>query len=424
MRTTVSTFVSSAVALMVFASLATAQQQAPNTGSIGTLAGVPVPSGSAGKQIPGQGIGNVANVEGSSQIPGLIQQNANPVAYRDPKRGFVIAAPPGARFDRREENGQVLIQSRKGYGLSIQAGDANPSVSTHDMFARLESQYLGASKPWNKKSSEDRAIIGGLEAGTAIYEAGSSRTQVIIARGAKTDFVFMFFAPLSRFEELSSELQWILTSFRPAPGEELPGVKPIVESKAAPEPKPELRAEPTPEVMAAKPAEPEPAPEPSNPMMKVFSESGYGYQVAYPSDWNLEKMSAFTNVISGRKGTAAYDAMITMQNVKPSETAGDPAQSAFTDLKSSLTSQALNVAFMGEKPVTYSKNGVTLTGRQFVANYEHGGRAFRKWALVLPRPDGQVAHIWSYTAPLDSFETYRPIAEGILNSLKIDDARG
>lgn len=422
MRKAVSTIISSAVALTISASFAFAQQQTSNTGSIGTLAGVPAPSGSAGKQIPGQGIGNVANVEGSSQIPGLIQQNANPVAYRDPKRDFVIAAPPGARFDRREQNGQILIQSRKGYGLSIQAGDANPAVSTHDMFARLEGQYLGTSKPWSKKISEDRAVVGGLAAGTAVYEAGSSRTQVIIARGAKTDFVFMFFAPLSRFEELSSELQWILTSFRPADGEEIPGVKPVIETKAEPNPEPALRADPAPSAIAARPTEP--VAEAASPMMKVFSESGYGYQVAYPSDWSLEKMSAFTNVISGRKGTAAYDAMVTVQNVKPSTSSGDPAESAFTDLKSSLSSQARNVAFVGEKPVTYSKNGLTLTGRQFVANYEHEGRAFRKWALVLPRPEGGVAHIWSYTAPLDSFETYRPIAEGILNSLKIDDARG
>lgn len=418
MRTTVSTLFCSALVIGLSISSSMAQQTGSNTGSIGTLSGVPTPSAEAAAQMPGNGAGNVAQSPGS----GLIQQNAQPVAFRDPERGFVIAAPPGAKFDRRAESGQVLIQSRKGYGLSIQAGDTNPNVSTHDMFAKLEAKYLGESKPWSKKSYEDnQGIVGGLPTGTAIYEAGASRTQVIIARGAKTDFVFMFFAPVSRFEALSPELEWIMTSFRPGPGEEpanIPVVQKPVEKPAAPE----VRAAPAPAVIASRPVEPVTVP--VDPGMHIFSESGYGYRVAYPTDWNLVKMSAFTNVISGQKGTEAYEAMVTMQNVKPVDGAGDAAQAAFADLKSSLSSQAKNVAFIGEKPVTYTKNGLTLNGHQFVANYEHAGRAFRKWALVLPRPEGEVAHIWSYTAPLDTFETYRPIAEGILNSLKIDGDRG
>ena len=70
--------------------------------------------------------------------------------------------------------------------------------------------------------------------------------------------------------------------------------------------------------------------------------------------------------------------------------------------------------------MTYAKGGLILAGRQFVASYEHNGRRFRKWALVLPRPDGEVAHIWSYTAPVEQFDTYRPVAEQMLNSLKIE----
>ena len=419
MRKTVSTLFCTTLVLGLSVSTSMAQQVNSNTGSIGTLSGVPTPSASARSHVPGHGAGNLGP---QSQIPGLIQQNSQPVAFRDPERGFVITAPTGAKFDRREESGQVLIQSRKGYGLSIQAGDANPNVPTHDMFSKLEAQYLGESKPWSKKTYEDnQGMVGGLPAGVAIYESGASRTQVIIARGVKTDFVFMFFAPTSRFEALTPELEWILTSFLPGEGEQ-PAVMPVVQKLADKPVTPVVRAEPEPSVIASRPVEQ--APSMPDPGMRVFSESGYGYHVAYPTDWNLEKMSAFTNVISGQKGTAAYEAMVTMQNVKPADSAGDAAQSAFANLKNSLSSQATNVAFVGEKPVTYTKNGLTLKGRQFVANYEHAGRAFRKWALVLPRPEGGVAHIWSYTAPLDTFETYRPIAEGILNSLKIDDAKG
>ena len=106
MRNTVSTLFCSALVLGLSVSAPMAQQVGSNTGSIGTLSGVPTPSESARSQVPGHGVGTLGP---QSQIPGLIQQNAQPIAFRDPKRGFVIAAPTGAKFDRREESGQVLI---------------------------------------------------------------------------------------------------------------------------------------------------------------------------------------------------------------------------------------------------------------------------------------------------------------------------
>ena len=113
-----------------------------------------------------------------------------------------------------------------------------------------------------------------------------------------------------------------------------------------------------------------------------------------------------------------------MQNVKPEGAGVDAAKAAYDELKASLTKQAHGVEFVGEKTVTYVKYGMHLEGQQFVANYDHQGQRFRKWALVIPRPEGGVAHIWSYTAPVAQFDTYRPIAEKILNSLKIDGGRG
>lgn len=411
-----------AVALVGIASHA----NAGNTGAIGTANGAP-------GMVPQNGIHpNVAAASPVSQpqeapatsptglppVPGPINATpSKPIAYQDSKRGFMLVAPPGARFQERSGGEQIAIQSRKGYAVNIQVGDANPSLSTAQMFHKLEIQYLGDGKPWARKVGEKEQLIAGLPAGIGFYEAGSTKTKVVIARGNETDFVFMFFAPISHYEKLSVEFEWILASFRPAPSE-----KPVEPVKVAEEPKPEdkqppLRAEAAPEAIpAGRPIQPEPE---GAPDVLIFSEAGYGYRIEYPSEWHLEKISAFTNAISGPQGTPAYDAIVALQNVRPGGS-GDVARVALDNLKANLAQQAQGVQFIGEKAVTYAKYGLKLEGHQFVASYDHQGQKFRKWALVIPRPEGGIAHIWSYTAPASRFDTYRPVAERILNSLKID----
>lgn len=391
---------------------------ADSTGAIGS-------SGTAPGMVPQNSIHpSVAAAQpatsptGLPPVPGPISGKAGkPIAYQDPDRGFMLVAPPGARFQEREGGDQLSIQSRKGYAVNVQTGDANPALSTDDMFHKLEVQYLGEGKPWARKTGQKNQVIAGLPAGIAHYEAGSTRTKVVIARGENTDFVFMFFAPINHYEKLSVEFEWILASFRPAPGEKPAEPVKMAEQEEPTAKEPPLRAEAAPEANPA--GRPKPPEQPSAPNVIAFSEAGYGYRVEYPSEWQLEKLSAFTNAISGPPGTPAYDAIVALQNVKPSG-GGDVARIAIDNLKTNLSQQARAVQFVGEKPVTYAKHGLTLQGHQFVASYDHDGQRFRKWALVLPRPDGGIAHIWSYTAPVSRFDEYRPVAERILNSLKID----
>lgn len=414
--------VATLAAMMViggFAGDALSQSNVPYSAQIGPASGVPKAASVAAAQTNSTSEGDAL-----SQPKMPLLHEGPPVAYTDPKRGFMLVAPPGSRFQHRGEDQPIAIQSRKGFAVNIQAGDANPGITMQHMFAKLEAQYLGEGKPWSAKLSDGEAVIAGLPAGYSVYEAGSTRTRVIIARGQKTDFVFMFFAPINQFEKLGREFDWILTSFRPA-ADELPS-EPVHLSRLEPK-KPDpapLRAQQ--DAVANPSGRPAPsvAARPAN--THVFAEPGYGYQVEYPAEWQLEKVSAFTNVISGPVGSPAYDAIVAMQNVQPNGVADahEAAEIAFTDLKASLSRDATEVDFVGEKVVAYAKYGLNLEGRQFVASYEHQGRRFRKWALVLPRPDGTVAHIWSYTAPIDRFEDFRPVAEQILHSLKIDGGQG
>lgn len=403
----------------VFTVAAAQQACAQGLGSIGSSYGVPEAAAMPPEQAVPQPRAQMSMQTGSLSAPA----EGAPVAYNDPKRKYTIIAPAGARFQHRGEDKPLAIQSRKGYAVNIQVGNANPSLSISNMFAKLESQYLGDGKSWATKLHSSELVVGGLPAGSASYESGSTRTRVVIARGRANDFVFMFFAPVSQFEVLSTEFNWILQHFHPDQSD-MP-TEPVKMSKqeAAPAPAP-VRAETAPQVIpAGRPTPPQPQ-APSD--VQVFAEPGYGYRIEYPLAWHLEKVSAFTNIFSGEKGSPAYDAIVALQNVQPAgaNSADEAASAAFADIKASLQRDAKGVAFVGEKAVSYVKYGLNLEGRQFVANYDHNGRQFRKWVLVLPRPDGNVAHVWSYTAPIESFESFRPVAERILQSLKIDGAQG
>jgi len=393
---------------------------AQGLGAIGSNYGVPEAAAVSPEQATPRAKSAIPAPGEAIPIPG----QGTPVAYQDPKRGYMIIAPADARFQHRGEGLPFAIQSRKGYAINIQVGDANPALPTSQMFAKLEQGYLGDGKAWSVKIAEGEAVIAGLPAGTATYESGSSRTRVVIARGQKSDFVFMFFAPSNQFERLSVEFAWIMKHFRPAADELPPEPVHLSQHEPAPKPKAPLRAQHAPtSIPAGRVARDASS---AHDDMQIFSEPGYGYQVEYPGEWKLEKVSAFTNIFSGPEGSPAYDAIIALQNVQP-EGAGsgdEAATAAFADLKASLQRDAQGVDFVGEKPVAYVKQGLSLQGWQFVASYDHQGKRFRKWALVLPRPNGTVAHIWSYTAPMERFDQFRPVAEKMLQSLRIDPEQG
>ncbi len=367
----------------------------------------------------------VAAVDPGTQVPG--QPKAAPMVYRHADRGFLVAAPPSTRLDERQNGDQLALQSRKGYAVNIQSGDAAPGMTNEQMFGKLEARYLGQGKPWSRKVSMRELVVSGLPASEAVYEAGSTRTSVVIARGQRTDFVFMFFAPISQFERLSSDFDWILAAFRPADGERPDSAPKVAKTLADSNTPPKIRAEEQPIAPpAGRRAEPMPLAEVHEPKMNVFAEPGYGYQLEFPLPWILEKATAFTNVFSGALGTPAHDAIVAVQNVRPPQNEGidTPIAWVISDLKTGLRRDAADVRFYGEKQIVYDKYDARLEGAQFVADYKHGGRDFRKWVLVLPRAVGGVVHVWSYTAPAGTFDAHRPVAEGILNSLRIVGEQG
>ncbi len=322
--------------------------------------------------------------------------------YLHPIRKFTLAIPPGTEVSERGKTVHVSIRSYQGFMINIQTEDVNRKVSLLQMAAKLEAQYMGKGRPWSSKLDQVPTTVAGLEGIETVYQGAGTRVKVIIARGRKTDFVFMFFAPLDAFEKLLPKFDWVLASFRPNPADvpamAMAGAKPPASKGISP----------------------------VFPYPKRFAEPGYGYTIQYPREWVVDKPSATKATFSGKKGTDAFQAVVAIQNVQPpsAKTPKQAVDQAFADLMGSLKKKASDVSIIGEKPLIYKKAEMNLQGRQIVVTYTFSGLRFRKWASVLPRPDGTVAYIWSYTAPEKGFETFRPLADAMLKSWTIKPGNG
>ena len=159
---------------------------------------------------------------------------------------------------------------------------------------------------------------------------------------------------------------------------------------------------------------------------KRFAEPGYGYSIQYPAEWVATTPSATTATFSGKQGSDAFQAVVTIQNVQPplAKTPDQAAEQALADMIASLREKASDVSIIGEQPLAYKNGQINLAGRQMVVTFTHAGQRYRRWALVLPRPTGTVAHIWSYTAPDKQYEAFWPQADAMLKSWTIQPGSG
>jgi len=324
--------------------------------------------------------------------------------YRHPQRKFSVIVPKGARLLQRGKSGDLLIQSRKGYVISIQTDDANSSISLKEMVSKLESQELGQGKRWTRKIGERFFKFSGLSAFEGIYEGSNTRVRVVVARGRKTDFVFMFVASPKQFSVLVSDFELVLLNFRPGP-EDLPNI-----------PK---------SVMTKPPVNPLSADKPQVSLQQ-FAEREYGYSLYFPADWMEVKSDPFTVIFSGRRGTEGYYATVGVQNLNPPDAKGprDAVSRVAAGLKSEIKGATKNPKVFGEKAFFYQAGSVRLEGQQFTATYALNGRPFKKWSVVVPRPVGRIVHVWTYTAPQAIFDKYWPVAETIYRSWVISPPKG
>lgn len=342
-----------------------------------------------------------------SPTPATRTPIVGPGAYTHPTRQFTVVIPPAAQAEERGPQRYLYVQSRRGYAITVQSGDAKPAATLAQMAGKLEAQNLGPGKRWSRKTDERAITLGGLPAIETVYEGTNVRVRAFIARGRRTDFVFMAAAPPNLHDDLKAEIDEFLARFKPAAAELPPAA-----AAAAPAAK-----EGSAKTSAVAPVPPSPT---GGPMQRFF-DGRFGFTIQYPGDWMATREGNYTVVFSGRPGSEAYQAMVSVQNVQP-PTAKSPAeavQAALADLKATLANSAVDLKLEAETPLVHGTGAARLEGQQFLVSYTHAGHRFRKWAVVLPRAAGNVAHIWSYTSPESRFDAFRPIAEAMLDSWAI-----
>lgn len=310
--------------------------------------------------------------------------------YVDPQGKFSLDVPSGAQAAKPAENFDVSIQSRKGYVITVQSGPVKREYGLRDLLGMLEERYLGPLKPWRVKLSEESSLVGSMPAIGAVYESARSRLKTVIVRGRETDFVIIFSAAANQYDTLVPEFHWLLASFRGASGD---GAE--VATAAVP---------------------------PWGEETTRFSDPTFGYSIEYPAQWVLSKPSPFTLVLNGPQGSDAAEATIGIQNVKPNDAQGpeEAVAAALNDLKTGLAAGTEDLSIISEGLLTYSKNGLTLQGHQFVATFSQGGRRFTQWTMIVPRPVEAVAHVLSYFSPEPHFQSFLPIAQAVLLSWTIE----
>ncbi len=306
---------------------------------------------------------------------------------------YSIPIPPGSRISEKGPRLDLSIQSRKGYLVKIQTAPAKPMERLENMARRLEASYLGEGKYWTSNLKKEKATIAGMEALIAVYEGARLRSKVIIARGKKTDFVFIFSAPIDQYPSLVGEFNWMVDNFRP----------PVGEARMAPA------------------QAPSPAGAAAGGRAKRFIDSGAGFSMNYPPDWEVSTPSPFTVVFNGAPGTAAFDATVSVQNVKPGgrKAKSGVVQAVLADLKAKLKANAADLSYFGERPAAYVKANRRLNGVEFQATYSIDRIRYRQWTLIVPRPAGGIAHIWSFAAPESRFNSFRPMVEAMFKSWTI-----
>ena len=323
--------------------------------------------------------------------------NAQATTYVDPQSRFTIAVPSGAELVDIGNGLEFSIRSRTGYAINVQTAAANLDMGLDEMVRRFENEHLGPSKAVSGKLSERFSTIGGLSAYDAIYEGTRTRMRVVIARGAETDYAFLFFAPPRSFAKLEGEFDAVLATFQPSERELVETASPVREPAAAG----------ALEIRSA-----------SADGGRRFIADALGYAIDYPQHWTVDRPSDFVVVFGGEEGTEQYYNTVTIQNIAPD--AADDARQAvavvLSELKSAFSIHGDSVEFLDEGQYVYERGGVRLTGHQFLVTYSRGEYRFKQWTIVMPRTAEAVAHVWSYASPETQFTAAQRIARLMLDS--------
>lgn len=149
----------------------------------------------------------------------------------------------------------------------------------------------------------------------------------------------------------------------------------------------------------------------------VYCWKELGYCIRYPGTWIGAKVNDYTLLLSGKPGSEAYYATVTIASFASTLAGGryETPPALLSAYKCDLVSGS---------PLVCIDGSAYPDGSGYTAEFVRDGETFRQWRVVVARPDGKVFPTWAYTAPVDLYATYRPIAEAMYSSWTLDGTAG
>jgi hypothetical protein len=157
-------------------------------------------------------------------------------------------------------------------------------------------------------------------------------------------------------------------------------------------------------------------------LANTFQKAEFGYTINYPADWEYETPAAGKVIFGGKQGTAAYDAYVAIQNLISTKAGGTLASidAVLDSFKDPIKSADANAKFYGEKAFVYTmQTGTKLNGKEITMEYASKGQKYKTWRIAVPKSSGNIFFAWLYEAPLAIYDTYLPLAQGMLDSWNI-----
>jgi hypothetical protein len=157
---------------------------------------------------------------------------------------------------------------------------------------------------------------------------------------------------------------------------------------------------------------------------KTFRMQGSGYTIGYPSTWEYAAAGPDRIVFGGSREKGTLGSAVGIRNVNSTKVQGGKYKDmdALTgDLLDQLkAAEVKDVKVYPTETYIYEREGVSVTGKQFLVEYNYQGGTYKQWFVIVPRPAGDVFHLWYYVAPLAQYDRDLGTAKAMLASWALD----
>lgn len=339
----------------------------------------------------------------AAQVP-----RAGPAFHENQRAAYRIQIPPGwepvateeADFAMRDPQADMTLHVRV---LEGPYGDDRDAFRVLTQFFKTDLDYLvlrTGPKPMPALKRDAWSLVmrrtttPRVEMVTIVPQTPNGQSSIY--------YHLRLEAAVRRLDAIENEMDRLLAGFRITGEAGARAVKPRAEAEPFTPPRPVAEA--------AAPA--------ADPLSERLEEWRLGYALRYPAGWTVKHLNDFTVRLSAGRDARNRESAITIQNMAGTASGGvyEKVEDVADAFRRQIRGLDPKAVFRDDRPFSYSRTRLRLTGLEFNATYKVGGNEWRQWQIILPRPDGRTFHAWGLTAPAERFDEYARVAASILDS--------